>query len=87
MYKILNILMIFLILSFIFIIFKYYSSNLNISNRFYNRINIDKILKDKVKDLPVLKNDTDNVIFFNDSFENRVNEDKKRSFWDLLNKK
>ncbi len=79
--------MIFLILSFIFIIFKYYSSNLNISNRFYNRINIDKILKDKVKDLPVLKNDTDNVIFFNDSFENRVNEDKKRSFWDLLNKK
>ena len=87
MYKILNILMIFLILFFIFIIFKYYSSNINISNRFYNRVNIDNIMNDKIKDLPVLKNDTDNVIFFNDSFENRVNDDKKRSFWDLLNKK
>ena len=79
--------MIFLILFFIFIIFKYYSSNINISNRFYNRVNIDNIMNDKIKDLPVLKNDTDNVIFFNDSFENRVNDDKKRSFWDLLNKK
>ena len=79
--------MIFLILFFIFIIFKYYSSNINISNRFYNRVNIDNIMNDKIKDLPVLKNDTDNVIFFNDSFENRVNDDRKRSFWDLLNKK
>ena len=50
----------------------------------YNRSNIDEILKEKIKDLPILINDTNNVIEFNDSFDEEINDNKKRSFWDLL---
>ena len=87
MHKILNILMIFIILLFTFTIYKYYSSNNNIKNRDYNRLNIDEILKEKLNNLPVLSNDTNDVIEFNNSFENEINDEKKRSFWDLLKNK
>jgi len=87
MYKILNTLMILIIILFTFTIYKYYSSNKNIENRDYNRLNIDEILKEKLNNLPVLSNDTNDVIEFNNSFENEINDEKKRSFWDLLNKK
>ncbi len=86
MYKILNIIMFLLIIIFIFIIFKYYSSNKNINNKDYNRSNINQIIKDKIVDLPILENDTNNVIEFNDKFDIEINHDKKRSFWDLLKK-
>ena len=71
---------------FVLIIFNYYSSNKNISIKSYNRSNIDEILKEKVKDLPILVNDTNNIIEFNDTFEEEINKNKKRSFWDLLSK-
>ena len=87
MYKILNIIMFLLIVIFILAIFKYYSSNNNIKFKDFNRLNIDEILKQKVIDLPVLANDTNNVIEFNDSFESQINEKKRRSFWDLLKNK
>ena len=87
MYKILNILMILIIILFTFTIYKYYSSNKNIKNRDYNRLNIDKILKEKLNNLPVLSNDTNDVIEFNNSFENEINDEKKRSFWNLLKNK
>ena len=65
-------------------IFKYYSSNINIKNKEFNRNNIDQILNDKISNLPILKNDTDNVIEFNDGFSNEIKNDKPRSFWNLL---
>ena len=34
-----------------------------------------------------LKNDTNNVIEFNDGFSNQINKDKSRSFWNLLKSK
>ena len=86
MYKILNILMCLSILIFTYIVFKNYS-NINIDIKNYNRANIDQILKEKVIGLPVLANDTDNVIEFNDSFENFMKDEKKRSFWNLLKNK
>mgnify|MGYP007000160632 len=61
MNKILNILMILLIVLFVFFIYKYYSSTKNIVNRDFIRSNIDKILDEKVRNLPVLSNDTNNV--------------------------
>ena len=67
--------------------FRYYSSNINISNKNFIRSNIDQILREKISDLPILSNDTDNVIEFNNSIENEINDDKKRSFWNLLKKK
>ena len=86
MIKILNIIMFFLIIIFILSIYNYYSSNKNVDVKNYNRKNIDRILKDKIIDLPVLKNDTSNVIEFNNSLKNDIEENKKRSFWNLLKK-
>tara|TARA_B100000242_G_scaffold194852_1_gene140612 strand:+ start:62 stop:325 length:264 start_codon:yes stop_codon:yes gene_type:complete len=87
MFKIINILMFLLVIFFIFKVFNFYFSNKNISFKNYNRSNIDLILKEKIKDLSVLANDTDNIIEFNDSFSEEENGEKKRSFWELLNKK
>jgi len=64
--------------------YKYYSSNKNIKDKVFNRNNIDEILNDKISNLPILKNDTDNVINFNDGFSNEIKNDKPRSFWNLL---
>ena len=86
MIKISNIIMFLLIVFFILSIYNYYSSNKNIDVKNYNRKNIDQILKEKIIDLPVLKNDTDNVIEFNNSLKDDIKENKKRSFWDLLKK-
>ena len=76
-----------LVVFFILKVFSFYFSNKNISLKNYNRANIDLIFKEKIKDLPILANDTSNIIEFNDSFDEEDNNDKKRSFWELLNKK
>ena len=81
--KALNTIMILLIITFLFSIFKYYSSNKNMNKKNYNRQNIEEIIKDKISNLPILLNDTNNVIEFNNSIEDNVKE-KKRSFWDLI---
>ena len=73
---------------FILSVLKYYTSSKNLISKNYNRSNIDQILIEKISNLPVLKNDTNKVIIFNDSFENEMNEvEKKRSFWELLKSK
>ena len=86
MIKIFNIIMFLLIIIFILSIYNYYSSNKNVDAKNYNRKNIDQILKEKIIDLPVLKNDTNNIIEFNNSLNDGIEENKKRSFWDLLKK-
>ena len=86
MYKVLNTLMLILVIFFIVSIFKYYSSKKNISAKNYNRSNINQILKEKISDLPILADDTNNVIEFNDAIETDLKNEKKRSFWKLLNK-
>ena len=87
MYKFFNIMMFLLVIIFILGVFNFYFSTKNISLKDYNRSNIDLILKEKIRDLPILVNDTSNIIEFNDSFEEEKNNEKKRSFWELLNKK
>ena len=47
---------------------------------------MEKILETKIINLPILSNDTYNVIEFNNSLEKEINNNKKRSFWDLLKK-
>ena len=84
MRKVVDILLLVLIILFIFNIFKYYSSNKNIENTNFNRINVDKLLKSKINNLPILENDTDNIIVFNDMFSEQLQNDAPRSFWDLL---
>jgi len=84
MQKIISIFFLILVIIFFGSTFKYYSSTKNIKNKEFNRINIDQILNDKISNLPILKNDTDNVIEFNDGFSNEIKNDKPRSFWNLL---
>ena len=87
MYKVFNILMIIVITFFILFIYNYYSSNKNINTKSFNRLNVDQLLKEKISELPVLDNDTANVIEFNDSIETEFDNEKKRSFWNLLKNK
>ena len=84
MYKIFNLLFIIFIFLFFFNIYKHYSSNTNIKNVNLNRSNIYTIVDAKISNLPILKNDTDNVIEFNDGFTNEIKNDKPRNFWNLL---
>ena len=84
MQRILSILFLILVIIFFAGTYKYYSSNKNIKDKELNRNNIDQILNDKISNLPILKNDTNNVIEFNDSFDEEIQDNKKRSFWDLL---
>jgi len=86
MYKFFNILMSLLIIFFILGVSNFYLSNKNTSLKDYNRSNIDLILKEKIRDLPILVNDTNDILEFNDSFDEEKNNEKKRSFWELLNK-
>ena len=87
MYKSFSIFIFLVIFVFFFNIFKYYSSETNLKTKSYNRLNIEQILKDKISNLPILTNDTNNVIEFNDSFEKQIKGKKKRSFWELINRK
>ena len=70
-----------------FFTLRFYVSNKNIKDKSFNRVNIDQILKEKIKDLPVIENDTNSVIEFNNSLEKETSNEKKRSFWDLLKTK
>ena len=76
--------MILIVLLFTFSIFKYYLSKKNLKIKNFNRSNIDQILNKKIVDLPLLTNDTNNVIVFNDSFESEINNNENKNFWDLL---
>ena len=87
MNKIFNILLTSLVLIFFWSTYKYYSSNKNLKAKEFNRSNIDQIIKEKISNLPVLTNDTANIIEFNNSISEEINNDKPRSFWNLLKSK
>ncbi len=84
MNKIINIFFFVIILIFFYSTYRYYSSNQNIEIKNFNRDNIDEIINSKISNLPVLEDDTNNVIEFNDGFSNEIKNDKPRSFWNLL---
>ena len=72
----------FIISLFIFIFLVYFSKDL--SNKInQNRVSYSKNIKNKALKIPLLKNDTDNVIKFNLE-ENVDRKIKKRHFWNLL---
>ena len=85
--KVLNILLLIFIIIFSLAVYKYYSSTIHLESRNFYRNNIDQIIKDKIADLPILDNNTNDVILFNDSFPEESKNDKIRSFWDLLKSK
>jgi len=84
MIKAVNIFFLLLISIFFFTTYKYYSSKKNIEVKHFNRNNIDQIINTKISNLPILENDTNDVIEFNDGFLGKIKNDKPRSFWNLL---
>ena len=84
--KLFNTVILLIFIIFFVIIFKYYSSSKNMNEKNLNRLNINDIIKEKISDLPVLLNDTNNIIEFNNSLVDTTNE-KKRSFWELIKDK
>ena len=70
------------ILLFIFLTGNYYFSDKNIkkSYKFYN--NIDKKIKIYLRDLPILENNTNNVIEYVNQTNQKIK--KKFTFWNLL---
>ena len=84
MYKIINLFFVIIIILFFFNVYNYYSSNKNIKNINLNRSNIEEIVKSKISNIPILKNDTNNVIEFNSSFSEEIKSNEQRNFWNLL---
>ena len=84
MNKIMNIFLFIIILIFFLSSYNFYSSNINIDAKEFNRLNINKIIETKITNLPILNNDTNNVIEFNDGYSNEIKNNKSRSFWNLL---
>jgi hypothetical protein len=62
-----------------------YISNNNKKKIIFNRTNIYSKIKDNLSNLPLLKNDTDNVIEFNSGYNDKDNK-VKRNFWNLFKK-
>ena len=67
---------------FLFFTGKYYFSNENIKNSYQSYKNIDQKIKDYSKNLPLLKNDTENIIEYVKQTDKK--KKKKFNFWKLL---
>ena len=81
--KIVNLLyFIFIALLFSYVIIIYFSEELSLEIK-QNRANYSNNIQTKILPIPLLKNDTDNVINFNlqGNVEKKI---KKRYFWNLL---
>ena len=74
-----------IILLFVYLLFAIYFSEENIKKIKKNRVNIENSFKDYLSNLPILENDTNNVITYNSSefLEKKI---KKRKFEELLKK-
>ncbi len=74
-----------IILLFVYLLFAIYFSEENIKKIKKNRVNIENSFKDYLSNLPILENDTNDVIIYNSSefLEKKI---KKRKFWELLKK-
>ena len=70
--------------SFHFFTCKYYFSDLNKKKSYRSLLNIDLKIELFSKKLPVLENDTQNIIEFVKN--NQSNKKKKYQFWELLKK-
>ena len=81
--KILNTSFLIFIFTFVFLILKYYLSEKNIIFTNKSRSSYSVKINEDINNLPVLKNDTKNIIFYNDGLEKFKNKRKKR-FWEKL---
>ena len=71
-----------IIILFLFFTGKYYFSNENIKKSYKSYKNIDEKIKVYSKNLPLLKNDTENIIEYVKQTDKK--KKKKFNFWKLL---
>tara|TARA_B100001245_G_scaffold174914_1_gene133376 strand:+ start:418 stop:678 length:261 start_codon:yes stop_codon:yes gene_type:complete len=70
--------------TFIFLVLNFYFSDLNIKKTNKNRsISLNRLVSD-IQKLPLLKNDTEDIIEYKDDIENYKKKKKKYKFWDLI---
>tara|TARA_B100000963_G_C22395783_1_gene566545 strand:- start:272 stop:535 length:264 start_codon:yes stop_codon:yes gene_type:complete len=86
MNRIINLFLLVLVSLFFFFVIRYYLSDINVNKTNSNRSNIETLIKEKISNIPILENDTDNVIEFNSSFSEEIKDNKPRSFWNLFKK-
>ena len=84
MNKIIRFIVAIIVLSFFGFSFNYYISDKNINIVKNNRENLDSKILESTSALPLLPNDTNNVIEFNSGFEDSNKQNFKRSFWELF---
>ena len=84
MNKIISFVVVIIVLSFFGFSFNYYISDKNIDTVKNNRENLESKILESTSILPLLPNDTNNVIEFNSGFENSNKQNFKRSFWELF---
>ena len=84
MYKVINFLFATLVLFYFFATYKYYTSTKNFKSKHFTRKNIEQIISEKSLNIPILSNDTADVIVFNNSISNEIKNEKTRSFQNLL---
>ena len=82
--KIIRFVIIIIVLSFFGFSFNYYISDRNINTVKNNRENLESKILESTSNLPLLPNDTNNVIEFNSGFEDSNKQNFKRSFWELF---
>ena len=84
MNKIISFVVVIMVLSFFGFSFNYYISDKNINIVKNNRENLVSKILESTSALPLLPNDTNNVIEFNSGFEDSNKQNFKRSFWELF---
>jgi len=82
-YRIKNIFFLIIFFTFIFLILKHYFSEQNIVFINQSRSSYEISLYNNKNNLPVLKNDTNNIIIYVNDLENFKKKRKKR-FWEKL---
>lgn len=82
--NIIKFLILILVSSFVIMIFNYYFSEKYLKKINFNRNNLEMKILSEISDLPVLQNDTNNIIKFNSGFDNSNNQKSKRNFWELF---
>ena len=84
MNKVIRFVVAIIVLSFFGFSFNYYTSHKNINIVKNNRENLDSKILESTSALPLLPNDTNNVIEFNSGFDDSNKQNFKRSFWELF---
>jgi len=81
--KIRNIVFLFSFFIFFLLVTKYYFSDENIRFTHKSRSSYSITFNEDKKNLPILENDTNNIIVFKDDIE-QFNKKRKKRFWEKL---